>query len=189
VATLDLIQMAINKASDEIIDLQDKLGSLTNLESPALKKREQRILDLTRYQADHISRLERTKEKVSRNPSESILSLEAKRTEKADRAITRLKLASYKLATLECSRANMADRLEARLARIEEVVLPGLLQLAEELVVRDALFVAASRRLETASTTLIKEKDIGVVDAALQKPKIEQKELRFEPPETYPKAI
>jgi hypothetical protein len=83
----------------------------------------------------------------------------------------------------------MADRLEARIARLEEVVLPGLLQFAEELVVRDALFTAASRRLETASTTPIKEKDIGVVDAAPQKRKIEQKELRFEPLETYPKAI
>jgi hypothetical protein len=161
VATQSLVEAEIEQTTDKIEILKAQIEIVSSDSSIELERRSKRILELTRFEADHISKLEASRERVQNNPSDFATALELKRTEKAAKASARVKLAIYKMETFE---ASAAGRLEAKIARLEGVVIPSLLELANEIVARDALFVGALLRLTDASTTPINKEDIGVVD-------------------------
>ena len=159
VATLPRTEIAISETLDKIEQLKDELENLPTLLASALEKENERINDLTRFESDHLSRLKKAQE---RKPSEFTSSLERKRQEKADKATARVKLA---ISEMEAFGRTQAGVLAAKIARLEGIILPSLLQTSNEIVVGEALFTGALVRLYTASTTPIQQESIGVVDA------------------------
>lgn len=158
VATLDRTEVSVQETLGKIAELNDELGNFPHMFSLELEKRAARINELTRFESDHRSQLEKAHE---RTPSDFTASLIKKRQQKADRASARVKLAIFEMESFEC---NAAGRISAQIARLEEVVIPHLLQVSNEAIVRSQLFEGAMIRL-AASTSPIKEKDKEVVDA------------------------
>lgn len=164
VATLPEVEGVLKETVDRVDVLKGQIDSMSDFSAPELVKRSQRIVELTRFEAEHLSRLESAQARVERNPSDFAMLSERKRQAKADRATARLKLATYKMETFE---ATQIGRIQAKIARLEGMVIPSLLRLSAEIFTRDALFVGALVRLTDASTTPINNEDIGVVDSGV----------------------
>ena len=150
VATQSLVEARIDSVMDEIEQLKGRLDT-SDYCDPELVKRSAWIQKLAQWDADNEARLDAANARAEANPNRFAGSRD-KQQAKADKAAQRLAIA---VEANEQRAASQPGRIEARIAHLENVTIPALLELANEIIARDHLVAAATRRLMVASTTTI----------------------------------
>ena len=178
VATQSLVEARIESVMDEIAELKGRLDT-SDYYDPELVKRSAWIQKLAQWDADQEARLDAANTRAEANPNRFAGSRD-KQQAKADKAAQRLAIA---VEANEQRAASQPGRIEARIAHLENVTIPALLELANEIIARDHLVAAATRRLMVASTTTTNKDSKADVDATLpamnQKDNLVQLDLDF----------
>ena len=178
VATQSLVEARIESVMDEIAELKGRLDT-SDYYDPELVKRSAWIQKLAQWDADQEARLDAANTRAEANPNRFAGSRD-KQQAKADKAAQRLAIA---VEANEQRAASQPGRIEARIAHLENVTIPALLELANEIIARDHLVAAATRRLMVASTNTINGDSKADVDATLpamnQKDNLVQLDLDF----------
>ena len=178
VATQSLVEARIESVMDEIEELKGRLDT-SDYCDPELVKRSQWIEKLAQWDANDEARLDDANARAEANP-DRFAKYQAKHQVKATKSAQKL------VAAVEAKEqyvASQAGRIEARIAYLEDVTIPALLELANEIISRDHLVAAATRRLMAASTTTTNKDSKADVDATLpamnQKDNLVQLDLDF----------